>query len=62
MKNHGDKKGNLPLERFQALSEPGTDEGLGRSLSSDGQPLLKNRWGLTATGGGGGGGALVGED
>ena len=56
-------KGNLILlERFQVLSEPGTDEGLGRSLSSDGQSLLKDRWGLIATGGSGGGGALVGED
>ena len=49
-------KGDLILrERFQALSEPGMDERLGRNLSSDGQSLLKDRWGLIATGGGGGG-------
>lgn len=41
------------LGRLQALSEPGVDERLGRSPSSDGQSLLEDRWGLIAAGGGG---------
>ena len=46
-------KGNLIL--------PGMDEGLGKNLSSDGQSLLKDRWGLIATGGGGGRGGFGGR-